>query len=150
MYYYMTKHFLSPRLNESASQRKFTCGNLRSRLAVVCVCTIQTNRKHAQVYTKSPQFARVQSYHKSTQVTASWCSNGTQAQTYVDLRSRLNGAYHLNNTREIKKTLAVIFRHNIIHGLAFFSFSLINIISVYSIFMPVKNKRARHCWKIVF
>jgi hypothetical protein len=42
------------------------------QLAVACVYTIQTNRKHAQVYSKSPQlakkFERVQSYRKSAQV----------------------------------------------------------------------------------
>jgi hypothetical protein len=68
-----------------------------SLLVVTCVCTIQTNRKHAQVYSKSPKlaktFERVQSYRKSTQVTASWCSNETQVQSCVDLRnSRLNMA----------------------------------------------------------
>jgi hypothetical protein len=37
-------------------------------------------------------FKVIASQRKSTQVTASWCSNETQVQTCVDLRSRLNGA----------------------------------------------------------
>jgi cytochrome c len=48
-----------------------------SLLVVTCVCTVQTNRKHAQVYNKSPQLAKkfehVQSYRKSTQVGVQTC-----------------------------------------------------------------------------
>jgi hypothetical protein len=50
-----------------------------SLLVVTCVCTIQTNRKHAQVYCKSPQlakkFERFQSYRKSPQVGSQTCAD---------------------------------------------------------------------------
>jgi hypothetical protein len=54
-------YFVKPRSNKNASS-----------LLVTCICTIQMNHKHAQVYRKSPQlvkkFEHVQSHCKSPQV----------------------------------------------------------------------------------
>jgi hypothetical protein len=72
----MIQLWLSKRKWSPVQTRTHVIASLLVVLAVACVGTIQTNRKQAQIYCKSPwrlakKFKRVQSYRKSPQVTAS-------------------------------------------------------------------------------